>query len=90
VPFASADAFRSTLNVNLTSVCIGYLGGTSPDLLTTLQRNLGLCVRGPLPLPPGVGQAEDVLTVVLESEVAVSFDGLWKAGLVSPNSRCVV
>jgi hypothetical protein len=37
--------------------------------------------------PPGAELTEDLLTVILESKVALSFEGLWMAGIVRPNTR---
>ncbi len=94
VPFSTSEGFRATLAANLSSICVGYLSGTSPSLVAALQRQVShgrlRCVLGPLPAPPeGAAVSEDVLTVILEAEVAVAFDGLWRAGLVAPGSRCV-
>jgi hypothetical protein len=53
VPYASQDTFRSSLGVNLSATAVGFLPGTSPELLGALRRVPGLRVVGPLPLPPG-------------------------------------
>jgi hypothetical protein len=41
----------------------------------------------PPPAYPGFDVSEDVLRVIMESEVALSYDRLWRAGLVRPDSR---
>ncbi|WIA11699.1 hypothetical protein OEZ85_011795 [Tetradesmus obliquus] len=71
----------------LSSLCIGYLRGTSSNLVAALMRQQPRCVKGPLQ-PPGNNQlVQDVLSVILQAEVAVSLEGLWLEGYIDQDSH---
>jgi hypothetical protein len=73
----------------LSSLCIGYLRGTSSNLVEALMQQQPGCVKGPLK-PPGNNQlVQDVLSVILQAEVAVSLEGLWLEGLIDQDSHWV-
>lgn len=71
----------------LNSLCIGYLAGTPEPLLTALSRLRPACLVGPLQPPGNSHAARDALGAILQSEVAVSLEGLWLSGLLTPNSH---
>lgn len=70
----------------ISSICAGYLTGTDQQFVDKL-RQLGMCVKGPLTAPPESDIVEDILTVILASEVAVSFEGLWLKGLIGVDNH---
>jgi hypothetical protein len=50
----------------LSSLCIGYLRGTSSNLVEALMRQQPGCVKGPLKPPGNNYMVQDVLSVILQ------------------------
>jgi hypothetical protein len=73
----------------LKSLCIGYLRGTSSNLVEALARQQPGCIKGPLKPPGNNHMVQDVLSVILQAEVAVSLEGLWLEGYIDQDSHWV-
>jgi hypothetical protein len=56
----------------LSSLCIGYLRGTSSNLVEALMRQQPGCVKGPLKPPGNNHMVQDVLSVILQVRNAPS------------------
>ena len=69
-------------------LCLGFLGASpAAAQLAAALRARGACVKGPLPPPPGAAGAADISLAILTAEVAVTFAGLERAGLVRAGTR---
>jgi hypothetical protein len=64
---------------------VGYLEGSDKEFLATLK-DLGFCIKGPLPEPVSADLVEEILNSILNSEVAASFESFWLQGLIPPSS----
>jgi hypothetical protein len=47
------------------------------------------CIKGPLKPPGNNHMVQDVLSVILQAEVAVSLEGLWLEGHIDQDSHWV-
>lgn len=65
--------------------CVGYLDGSDQAFLATLK-DLGFCIKGPLPEPVAADLVEEILNSILNAEVAASFESMWLQGLIPPSS----
>ena len=65
--------------------CIGFLEGTDAAFIAKLKE-LGYCLKGPLPAPVDPEMVEDALNVILDSEVALGFEPLRMKGFIQPSS----
>lgn len=73
----------------LSSLCIGYLRGTSQNIIDELRALNPGCVKGPLTPPGNSHMVQDVLSVILQAEVAVNMEGLWLEGYINQSSHWV-
>jgi hypothetical protein len=71
----------------LSDLCIGYLHGTSPRLLSVLRSLSPACLKGPLPPPGNSAMVRDVLPTIMQAEVAISYEGLWLEGFISQRNH---
>jgi hypothetical protein len=71
----------------LSDLCIGYLHGTSPRLLSVLGSLSPACLKGPLAPPGNSAMVRDVLPTIMQAEVAISYEGLWLEGFISKRNH---
>jgi hypothetical protein len=71
----------------LSDLCVGFIEGSSSQLVATLRAMSPACIRGPLPPPGNTHLVQDVLPVLLQAEVAVSYEGLWLEGRISQRNH---
>lgn len=71
----------------LATLCIGYLEGTSQNLIDALQALNAACVKGPLPAPGSSDMVLDALGVILQVDVSVSLEGLWQEGYINQDNH---
>jgi hypothetical protein len=72
----------------LDHLCIGFLQDTPATLVDVLQTlNPRGCFKGPLAPPGNSLMVSNVLSVLLQVEAAVSFEGLWLEGFITDDSH---